>query len=93
MFPVRAGKIVVPRQLLPVLHHRLDRLGIVAKRVLEFLSLLQRLLSAVGIHHGVKVLFDLGLFLLAYDIHHVEHLVIPAQLLLCLGIHFANRRR
>jgi len=92
VLPVLAGEIVVPRQPLPVIDDRFDRLGIVAKCVLEFLSLHQCLRSAVGIHHSVKVFFDLNLFLLAHRIDHVEHLVIPAQLLLCLGINFAHRR-
>ena len=86
-----SGKIIVRRQPLPVLQHRLDRLGVVPKGLLEFLSLLQRLLAAFGVHHGGKVLFRLALVLLAHRIDHVEHLVIPAQLLLGLGIDLTNR--
>jgi hypothetical protein len=38
MLPMLTGQIVVNRQPFPVLHHRLDRFGVVPKRVLEFLS-------------------------------------------------------
>ena len=79
------------RQPLPVLHHRLDRLGVVAKGLFKFLSILKRLFSALGIHHGVKMPLGLNLLFLADRIHHIEHLVIPAKLLLGLGINLPNR--
>jgi hypothetical protein len=61
------------------------------KRLLEFLSLLQRLLPAFGIHHGVKMTLGLDLLFLAHRVHDVEHLMIPAELPLGLGIDFSNR--
>ena len=87
-----AGIVVVRCQPLPVLHHRLDRLGTVPKGMLELLSLRDRLFAALGVHHGLEMALNLALLFPAHRVDHVEHLVIPAQLLLSLGINLAHRR-
>ena len=87
-----SGKIVVRRQPLPVLQHRLDRLGVVRKGLLEFLSLpfnASWQLSAYIM--AVRCFFASPWSFLLTTVDHVEHLVIPAQLLLGLGIDLTNR--
>ena len=63
MFPVLTGKVIVSRQPIPVLHHRLDRLGVVPKGSLELLSLLERFFPALGVHHRGKIPLDFDLLL------------------------------
>jgi len=70
VFPMLAGIVVVGRQRLPVLDHRLDRLRTVPKRLLKLLALRYGSFAILGVHHRLKMTLDSAPLFFAHRVDH-----------------------